>query len=112
MGYIHHVNYVATGKRGLWSYAHIWNGRLVMLLGIVNGGLGLDFAVIKHKSFGVIIGKVDKKWAIAYSVVAGIVGLLYIGGLVGKALMDEAKGSKREESHGSRDGGTPIQTQP
>ena len=116
MGYIHHVNYVATGERGLWSHAHIWNGRLVMLLGIVNGGLGLDLAGIKHKSFGVVIGKVDKKWVVAYSVVAGIVGFLYIGGLVGKALMGEAtggRGNKKDESNGSRDGyqqGTPMQT--
>lgn len=116
MGYIHHVNFVATGERGFWSHAHIWNGRLVMLLGIVNGGLGLDLAGIKHKAFGVMIGVVDKKWVIAYSVVAGIVGLLYIGGLVGKALMGEAKGGKgstRDENYGSRDGsqkGTLMQT--
>ncbi|KAF8427895.1 hypothetical protein EV426DRAFT_529278, partial [Tirmania nivea] len=103
MGYIHHVNYVATGKRQLWSHAHIWNGRLVMLLGIVNGGLGLDLAGIKRKSFG---GKVDKKWVIAYSVVAGIVGSLYIGGLVGKALIGETRERRgnKEESHESRDG--------
>ncbi|KAF8443399.1 hypothetical protein BGX38DRAFT_1272040 [Terfezia claveryi] len=102
MGYIHHVNYVATGERGFWSHAHIWNGRLVMLLGIVNGGLGLDLAGIKRKSFGVTIGVVDKKWVIAYSVVAGIVGSLYIGGLVGKALMGEARrerGNKKDESY-------------
>lgn len=87
-----------------------------MLLGIVNGGLGLELAGIKHKSFGVTIGIVDKKWVIAYSVVAGIVGSLYIGGLVGKALMGEARGErgdKKDESYGSGDGnqsGTPMQT--
>lgn len=103
MGYIHHVNFVATGARGFWSYAHIWNGRIVMLLGIVNGGLGLDLAGIKHQTLGITVGKVDKKWVIAYAVVAGIVGLLYVGGLVGKALMGgNVKGEK-----GSKNGVAP-----
>lgn len=114
MGYIHHVNYVATGARGVWSHVHIWNGRLVILLGIVNGGLGLNLAGIKRMSHGVMKGKVDKKWVIAYSVVAGIVGLLYVGGLIGKALMGRkakgGKGDKSDENYGSREEGTPMQT--
>lgn len=93
MGYIHHVNFVATGKRGLWSYAHIWNGRTVMVLGVVNGGLGLNFAGIKDPNEQFSGGLVDKKWVIAYSVVAGIVGFVYICGLIAKSLL--GRDSKR-----------------
>lgn len=92
MGWIHHVNFVATGERGFWSHAHVWNGRLVILLGIVNGGLGLHLAGIKKKISGVVVGRVEHKWVVAYSVVAAIVGVAYIGGLIVKQLGESKKG--------------------
>lgn len=97
MGHIHHVNFASTGKRGVWSYAHIWNGRTVMALGIINGGLGLDFAGIKNPNDEYSGGLVDRKWVIAYAVVAAIVGSFYVCGLILKSLLERRIKEKREK---------------
>lgn len=72
LGFIHHVFFKRYNKRTIWSYGHIWFGRIAIILGIVNGGLGLGLA--KRTGFmapseGAVIG---------YSVVAGFFGLAYI----------------------------------
>jgi hypothetical protein len=72
LGYLHHVYFKRYNKRAVWSYGHIWFGRIAIILGIVNGGLGLRLA--KRTGFmapsrGAVIG---------YSVVAGIFGLAYV----------------------------------
>ncbi|KAK4033911.1 hypothetical protein C8A01DRAFT_49577 [Parachaetomium inaequale] len=41
---IHHVEFKETGKRHAASYAHLFNGRVCITLGIANGGLGLWLA--------------------------------------------------------------------
>ncbi len=67
LGILHHQHYLKTQSRGLISYVHIWWGRILMVLGVVNGGLGLQLA---QESNGPII---------AYSVVAAVVFLAYAG---------------------------------
>jgi len=72
LGFLHHVFFKRHGVRTIWSYGHIWFGRIAIILGIVNGGLGLGLA--KRTGFmapseGVVIG---------YSVIAGFFGLAYI----------------------------------
>ena len=57
-------------KRTVWSYAHIWLGRAAILLGIVNGALGLELA--DNSTTGTII----------YSVIAAIAGSVYIAAIV------------------------------
>lgn len=57
-------------KRGAISHAHIWYGRALMLMGIVNGGLGLRL----HDA--------DSRWIVAYSILSVILGLVYIGAIV------------------------------
>ena len=64
-----------------------------MILGIVNGGLGLKFAGIKDPNDEFSGGLVDRKWVIAYAVVAGIIGAVYICGLIVKSL--RGSGSKQ-----------------
>ncbi len=54
-------------SRGLISYVHIWWGRFLMVLGVVNGGLGLQLA---QESSGPVI---------AYAVIAGVVFVVYAG---------------------------------
>ncbi|KAI1180637.1 iron reductase domain protein [Nemania sp. FL0916] len=66
-GFIHHFYFMKHQKRGLVSYGHIWYGRILMVLGIVNGGLGLQLASASHSL------------VIAYSVVAAVVFAAYIG---------------------------------
>lgn len=72
LGLLHHTQFKRYNKRTTWSYGHIWFGRIAIILGIVNGGLGLGLA--KRTGFmapseGAVIG---------YSVVAGFFGLAYI----------------------------------
>lgn len=57
-------------RRTIWSHAHIWLGRSAILLGIINGGLGLRLAD------NTVAGE------IAYSVVAAIAGSVYIATIV------------------------------
>ncbi|KXX77776.1 hypothetical protein MMYC01_204086 [Madurella mycetomatis] len=44
LGIIHHVRFKKLGRRQFWSYLHLFNGRGVITLGIINGGLGLWMA--------------------------------------------------------------------
>lgn len=67
LGLVHHRHYLKTQSRGLVSYLHIWWGRILMILGVINGGLGLELA---RESDGYII---------AYGVVSGIVFMGYFG---------------------------------
>lgn len=72
LGFLHHVFFKRYNARTIWSYGHIWFGRIAIILGIVNGGLGLGLA--KRTGFmapseGAVIG---------YSVGAGVMGLAYI----------------------------------
>lgn len=66
LGIIHHLQYRRNLARAPVSYLHIWYGRLIILLGVINGGLGLQLA------------DNTKNGEIAYGVVAGVVGLTYI----------------------------------
>ncbi|KAI0889637.1 uncharacterized protein GGS22DRAFT_148788 [Annulohypoxylon maeteangense] len=66
LGVIHHSKFKRLGRRTAYSHLHLWIGRLTLTLGIINGGLGLRLA---HAEKGVII---------AYSVVAGLIWLLWL----------------------------------
>lgn len=70
LGWMHHRNYVKHQRRTKVSYGHIWFGRTLMLIGIVNGGTGLQ---LSGASSGPII---------AYSVIGAIVFSAYTGGIV------------------------------
>ena len=70
LGQIHHVMFKKYHERTVWSYAHIWLGRVAIFLGIVNGGLGLQLA--DNTSTGTI----------AYAVVAAVAGIAYIAAIV------------------------------
>lgn len=41
LGYLHHAAFKRLGRRQVWSHLHLWNGRLAITMGIINGGLGL-----------------------------------------------------------------------
>ncbi|GES60754.1 cellobiose dehydrogenase [Aspergillus terreus] len=71
MGFLQHRYFHQTGKKSVFAYLHRWFGRSIIVLGIVNGGLGFHLArnVTSTAPVGAII---------AYSVVAGIIGLAYV----------------------------------
>ncbi|KAF9636786.1 putative integral membrane protein [Lasiodiplodia theobromae] len=78
LGYLHHKLFKKYGHRTFYSYTHIWMGRCLITLGIINGGLGL------------MLANGPRDWTIAYGVVAGIVWLVYIS----CAILGEARRKK------------------
>ncbi|PLB50662.1 hypothetical protein P170DRAFT_445933 [Aspergillus steynii IBT 23096] len=75
IGLIHHFRFRKTQKPGKWTRLHVWYGRVLILLGIINGGLGLELAA--NTTGG----------EIAYGVVGGIFG----AGLLLVAILVETK---------------------
>jgi len=67
LGIFHHIGFKKHGQRRGASYAHLWLGRILITLGIINGGLGLQLA-----------GNVRRRTYIAYGVVAGIIWLIWV----------------------------------
>lgn len=66
-GWFHHADYRKNGKAGVLSYIHVWTGRILMILGVINGGLGLQLA-----------GDTTGAFIIAYCVITGVVALVYL----------------------------------
>ena len=65
-GLIHHYMYKKYQRRTLWSTTHVWWGRIILTLGIINGGLGL------------MLSGNTVKVEIAYGVVAGVMWLIWV----------------------------------
>ena len=66
LGLIHHFIYRKTQRRTVWAIAHVWYGRALLLLGAINGGLGLQLSANTTSA------------EIAYGVIAGVVFLIYV----------------------------------
>ncbi|KAK4541735.1 hypothetical protein LTR36_007444 [Oleoguttula mirabilis] len=96
-GIIHHRLFKKYGHRTLWSYAHLGIGRIAILLGIINGGLGLQLA-----------GE-SKSSKIAYGVVAAIVGVVYIACMVFGELKRKSKSKTPKEAPGYAQSETELQ---
>lgn len=86
LGTIHHAMFKKVQKRTVWSYAHIFTGRAGVILGMVNGGLGLRLAGARSA------------YVIAYSVFAGLVGLTYLNAIVFGKAMRKKKSSQHAEA--------------
>ncbi|KAK3114566.1 hypothetical protein LTR53_006975 [Teratosphaeriaceae sp. CCFEE 6253] len=69
LGWMHHLLYKKHAGRTAWSHAHLTVGRVAVLLGIINGGLGLQLARASMREY------------IAYGVVAGVVGVAYLAAI-------------------------------
>lgn len=94
LGWLHHLQYVKTQRRGAFSYVHIWYGRGLMILGIVNGGLGLQAA------------NPSTRFIVAYSVIAGITSIIYTASItVGMSKRRKQSAEKRTDSPSVSDGG-------
>lgn len=63
---MHHSNYKKLGRRTIWSHLHLWNGRTMIALGIINGGLGL------------LVARASDQARTAYAAVAGVMSILWI----------------------------------
>lgn len=73
-GWVHHQLFKKHSRRTVWSYAHIWIGRIAVTLGIINGGLGLKLADSMNMS--------SRGGIVAYGVVAGLVWLVWVAAAV------------------------------
>ena len=78
LGVWHHRNFRIFKRRTLSSHLHLWDGRIIIILGIVNGGLGLHIAHAEDTA------------KLAYTIVAAIFG----GTWVVLAVLRECKGDK------------------
>ena len=70
LGTIHHKMYKKVQKRTAWSYGHVFTGRAIVILGMINGGLGLRLA------------DAQRSHLIAYGIFTGLMGVAYIGVIV------------------------------
>lgn len=87
-GLLHHRAYKAKPGRTAVSHAHIWLGRAAVLLGIINGGLGIQLA-----------GDVGRGYTIAYGIVAGVMGTAFLGIMVwGEMQSRRRSGSARKNT--------------
>lgn len=86
LGFLHHTLFKKYNHRTLWSYAHIWLGRIAVTLGIINGGLGLRLADSMMMS--------SRGGIIAYGVIAGLVWLVWVAAMfVGERRRKRARGN-------------------
>ena len=66
-GLLHHRLYKKKQRRTMVSHGHIWVGRAAMILGMINGGLGLQIADVTNMGY-----------LAAYAIVAGVMGAAYL----------------------------------
>ncbi|KHN98343.1 uncharacterized protein MAM_04104 [Metarhizium album ARSEF 1941] len=66
LGYLHHRHYLKSKQRGIVSHFHIWYGRLLIILGVIDGGLGLQLA-----------GN-DYTFVVTYCVLVAVVAAAYV----------------------------------
>lgn len=92
LGFAHHQYYKKNQRRGPISHAHIWYGRVVIVFGIINGGLGMQLA------------SAPQSFIVAYSIIAAVVMLLY--GL-SSFIASTRRGRRQKDEHYQMD--SPIE---
>jgi hypothetical protein len=101
VGTVHHRMYKKVQRRTFWSYGHIFTGRVGIILGMINGGLGLQLADAGRSSL------------VAYGVIAGLVGVAYLGTILfgefrrgkrsSQTVLNHAETKQREREGSGRD---------
>ncbi|OCL08517.1 hypothetical protein AOQ84DRAFT_340207 [Glonium stellatum] len=66
LGMLHHRYFTLTGKKNYKRDLHVWLGRILIALGIINGGTGIKLAA--NTTSGAII----------YGVIVGVVFVVYV----------------------------------
>lgn len=64
LGFIHHVKYKVVQRRQVWSYLHLFNGRVMITLGMINGGLGLYMAGASSRIKTAYIAAAGSMWVV------------------------------------------------
>ncbi|CAG8979045.1 hypothetical protein HYALB_00013209 [Hymenoscyphus albidus] len=88
-GLFHHLMYKKTGTSSFATPVHVWWGRIIVSLGIINGGLGLA------------LGGQQSAYKIGYAVVAAVFWFLWMG----SALFAWWRKGRRQDAsvHGSKE---------
>jgi hypothetical protein len=79
LGYVHHIKFKKYSRRTVWSYGHLWLGRILITLGMINGGLGM---LLASGAPDFVAFRPSKGEIIAYGVVTGIMWLLWVAAAV------------------------------
>lgn len=77
LGWLQHMHFRRTGGKSMFAYTHRWLGRGSITLGIINGGLGFWWIGAESAPGPLRAGM------IAYSVIAGVMFLVYVGVYIG-----------------------------
>lgn len=75
LGYMHHRVFVQKRRSSIWTYAHVWYGRVLIVVGIIEGftGLGLASDLANQLPSSISSGK------IAWGILAAMMVVLYVG---------------------------------
>ncbi|KAI9788264.1 MAG: hypothetical protein M1816_007030 [Peltula sp. TS41687] len=92
LGLIHHFQFVKRRTPTNWGRTHVWYGRGLIILGVINGGLGLQLA---DNTEG---GK------IAYGVVAGVMFCVYL--VIVALFMSRKRRAAQESNDVKREAGS------
>lgn len=65
LGWLYHWRFIKVKQRGFASYIHRWGGRCLILLGVVNSGLG-QYLAAPRRIFTIV-------YCVVTAVVAGII---------------------------------------
>ena len=84
-GFVHHCMYKHGNQKDLVSLSHVWLGRILITLGMINGGLGLLFS-----------SEAERSEYIAYGVITALIWLAYIGFVIYFGSREKVKAQKTE----------------
>jgi len=92
LGILHHRVYKnVEKKRSIWAILHVWWGRIIVTLAIINGGLGLEL------SGNTTSGE------IAYGVIAGFIWVVWMGLAASSHVASRRTRGEAEEKIGKRE---------
>lgn len=86
-GLVHHLSYKRYGSPNAATYTHLWWGRAIITLAIINGGLGVQLAAPYLANL--------KTGEIIYGVVAGVMWLIWVA-VIAIAFMKSRSGKEDE----------------
>lgn len=96
MGLLQHLHFRRTGGKSIFFLVHRWLGRLAIILGVITGGLGFRLAGIGRNP------NTPKSAVIAYSVIAGVMGLVYATAQVLRTARENSRETIRNRDSNGR----------
>ncbi|KAL4783889.1 hypothetical protein BJX76DRAFT_348239 [Aspergillus varians] len=102
IGLLQHLHFRRTREKSIFAFLHRWLGRFTIILGVVTGGLGFHLAGIGSDS------NTPRSAVIAYSVIAGVMGLIYVAVQVLRAVRDSGGGARGPYGRKGSDGSTEL----